>query len=288
MIRVLTRLRCHRGDPKAKATEKAIWEAARQLVPEARPGDFNQALMELGAMCCTPKAPGCGKCPVRDSCGVAQSAVEKQMPCEELALRYPQKAEKKASKQQTVAVCALHCTGSDSLRRWLLVQRPSTGLLAKLWEFPTVHVEPTDSAETRRAALMAYIADKLGVVDMARDGPALMAGAVSCGELKHVFSHIDQQLHVDALAIPSQELREEDAPPRRWLSDEEVGKAAVSTQMKKVFRAALAPQGTKNGTNNTKKRKAKEEATGETPQAAAATQSSMRQFLYKKPAQHNT
>ena len=72
---------------KAKRGSDAIWEAARQLVPEARPGDFNQALMELGATCCTPKAPGCCACPVRATCAVSKKAEQLQVPCEEHALR---------------------------------------------------------------------------------------------------------------------------------------------------------------------------------------------------------
>ena len=85
---------------KAKKGSDAIWEAARQLVPEERPGDFNQSLMELGATCCTPKAPGCRACPVRAACAVSKEAKRLQLPCEEHALRFPYRAEKKASKEQ--------------------------------------------------------------------------------------------------------------------------------------------------------------------------------------------
>ena len=100
VIRVLARLRGYGGDTKAKKGAEAVWTAARQLVPDERPGDFNQALMELGATCCTPKAPACRRCPVRRACAVSEEAKQLQIPCEEHALRFPSKAEKKPSRQQ--------------------------------------------------------------------------------------------------------------------------------------------------------------------------------------------
>ena len=194
---------------------------------------------------------------------------------------YPTKAEKKASKQQTVAVCCVYCHSSGA-RRWLLVQRPASGLLANLWEFPTVHVEPTDSGESRRAALLQYM-EQLGVEAVVQDGAALMARAVSCGELKHTFSHIDQQLHVDSLCVSTEELGGvAPGPQRRWLRDDEVRAAAVPTQMKKVFRAAMAQLSPPTSTQTvSKKRKASLGGEPTEPKMAAM----MQQFLFrtKKP-----
>ena len=177
--------------PQAKSGADAIWEAARQLVPEARPGDFNQALMELGATCCTPKAPRCRTCPVRATCYVSKKAEELQIPCEEHALRFPSKAEKKASKQQSVAVCAVYCdeSGGSGRRRWLMVKRPAKGLLANLWEFPTVEVSHEDTRERRREAMREYLTGKIG---LAAADVRLERALSIVAPLKHVFSHIDQ------------------------------------------------------------------------------------------------
>lgn len=96
VIRVLARLRAISGDIKASATTDLFWWAlqpltpsqfsgfeenpslshlfgnhrdlAKSLVPETRPGDFNQGLMELGATVCTPQNPACGRCPLQDKC----------------------------------------------------------------------------------------------------------------------------------------------------------------------------------------------------------------------------
>lgn len=67
-LRVLTRLFGYRNDPRTSAAQKWLWAAADSLLPARRPGDFNQALMELGALVCTPASPKCGRCPIARHC----------------------------------------------------------------------------------------------------------------------------------------------------------------------------------------------------------------------------
>uniref|UniRef100_A0A8B9VX94 Adenine DNA glycosylase n=1 Tax=Anas zonorhyncha TaxID=75864 RepID=A0A8B9VX94_9AVES len=84
VIRVLCRLRCIGADPSSPPVIDRLWAMANALVDRSRPGDFNQALMELGATVCTPKAPLCGECPVKQHCrarlrvGVAPKTVPSQ------------------------------------------------------------------------------------------------------------------------------------------------------------------------------------------------------------------
>lgn len=80
VVRVLCRLEALRLDPKAPATLARIRVLARPLVPARNPGDFNQALMELGALVCTPRAPSCGTCPLRSSCRAAASGTPEAYP----------------------------------------------------------------------------------------------------------------------------------------------------------------------------------------------------------------
>jgi A/G-specific adenine glycosylase len=68
VVRVLTRLFSLRGDPGRAPLRARLWEIAGRLVSPRRPGDFNQALMELGATLCTPREPGCERCPLRRDC----------------------------------------------------------------------------------------------------------------------------------------------------------------------------------------------------------------------------
>src|SRR5262249_33510121 len=66
--RVLCRLFGYRGDPRKGPGERWLWRTATELLPARQPGDFNQALMELGALVCVPKAPNCRACPLANCC----------------------------------------------------------------------------------------------------------------------------------------------------------------------------------------------------------------------------
>ncbi|MGI9626909.1 MAG: A/G-specific adenine glycosylase [Longimicrobiales bacterium] len=108
--------------PAPSATE--LREAATALVDRLRPGDFNEALMELGATICTPRAPKCEVCPVSRHClALAANTVH---------LR-PEPKKKKPVPSKDFRTWVL----LDEEGRALLVRRPSQGLLASLWEFPT-------------------------------------------------------------------------------------------------------------------------------------------------------
>lgn len=150
-------------------------ELATSLVHNEQPGDFNQALMELGATICTPTNPSCATCPVQDVCFAHQlvqasqqqkatnlisgsrqkgsSGSEPQQTCEICGdiedtpdvsvTRFPQKVAKRAVKEEILAVCILERVQGASTQL-LLVQRPKKGLLAGLWEFPTALLQATD------------------------------------------------------------------------------------------------------------------------------------------------
>ena len=68
MSRVFCRLRAIGGEVTSPAVTDALWKLANQTVDPERPGDYNQALMELGATVCTPKTPQCQQCPVKNYC----------------------------------------------------------------------------------------------------------------------------------------------------------------------------------------------------------------------------
>ena len=111
---------------RAKLAERLRPEIVRAKVP----GDFNQAMMELGATVCTPKGPTCGKCPLAFACAAHRDGQEE---------RYPVKREKKALPVRRATAVIV----SDGKGRVLLVQNREGGLLKGLWELPTV--EPSAS-----------------------------------------------------------------------------------------------------------------------------------------------
>jgi len=79
-LRVLTRLFAYRGDPRSSAGQKWAWIAAESLLPKKRPGDFNQALMELGALVCSPVSPACDRCPAAKACAAHRDGTQDRIP----------------------------------------------------------------------------------------------------------------------------------------------------------------------------------------------------------------
>ena len=102
---------------------------AERLTPEIRrgtvPGDFNQAMMELGAIVCTPKNPSCGDCPLRKDCAARKQGVQADYPVK------PRKGPVPVRKRTAVVI-------ADAAGRVLLVQNREGGLLKGLWELPSV------------------------------------------------------------------------------------------------------------------------------------------------------
>jgi A/G-specific adenine glycosylase len=145
--RVFARLMLIEDPINTPATKQRLWDIAEELVPRLNPGDYNQALMELGAMVCTPKLPKCFVCPVRESC----RAVRETNP-----ERLPVKLTKKKAKEVTHVVFAAERRG-----RFLFEQRPSEGLWSNMWQLPTWE-EPT-AAPTDFKALADWFRDRFGL-----------------------------------------------------------------------------------------------------------------------------
>ena len=115
------------GDDFSKLPARA--KLAERLQPEIEkcrvPGDFNQAMMELGALVCTPKSPDCARCPLAQACASRQDGTQEE---------YPVKAKKKELPVRKVTSVIVR----DAKGRILLVQNREGGLLKGLWELPTV------------------------------------------------------------------------------------------------------------------------------------------------------
>lgn len=125
VIRVLSRVFGLHGDPKSAANQSALWSLAEQLVPQDYPGDFNQGLMELGALVCEPAEPRCEGCPLLSDCVAGNSPDPSALP--ELP---PGRA--------PVSVTHSAALIRNAEGHVLIAQRPPHGLWGGLWEFPRV------------------------------------------------------------------------------------------------------------------------------------------------------
>jgi A/G-specific adenine glycosylase len=129
--RVLCRLFGRTDDPKRGPGRRWLWTMAETLLPSRQTGEFNQALMELGALICTPSAPRCGDCPLAKVCEARRLGIQEAIPP-----RAP--APEPVDVQEVAAVVR---RGG----RLLLVQRPDHGRWAGLWEFPHTALQPRET-----------------------------------------------------------------------------------------------------------------------------------------------
>ncbi|WP_337175591.1 NUDIX domain-containing protein [Paludisphaera sp.] len=130
--RVLARLVAERGEVTTAKPLARLWEVAGRLVAGERAGDFNQALMELGALVCAPREPRCLICPVAESCEARRLGLQAEIP------RLPART----ASQEVAEACAVVVDAG----RVLMVRRAGPGLWAGFWEFPTVHLVGPDPA----------------------------------------------------------------------------------------------------------------------------------------------
>ena len=133
VVRVLCRLEGIDDDPKSAAVQARLWQRAGELLPAGRAGDFNQALMELGALVCQPK-PRCEACPWRDNCAAHASGTPDAFPARAARKQFTEHRD----------VCAVVRRG-DAV---LLVRRPLDGLWGGLWEMPRVEANPGEESGT--------------------------------------------------------------------------------------------------------------------------------------------
>jgi A/G-specific adenine glycosylase len=207
--RVLTRLFAVRTSIAKASTQRRLWELAATLLAPRRPGEFNQAVMELGARVCAPRIPACGTCPVRKWCAAAARAIETQLPTRAPKRRVP------------IVVAVAAALQRDG--RYLIVQRPPTGLLGGLWQLPSAEI--CDGASHMRV-LQAHLHELLGV-RTAVEGPL--------GTVIHVFSHRRLRLHVYRCRMSGKPKQQAGGDGMRWVTPRQFGQYAFASVDRKVL-----------------------------------------------------
>lgn len=174
---------------------------AAQLVDPVRPGDFNQALMELGATVCTPLNPSCSSCPASEFCHALSNAKHDSTVA---VTDYPVKGVKVKQRCDFSAVCVVELVGAETLdknqssSKFILVKRPEEGLLAGLWEFPSVLLDGEAVPLARREAMDPFLKKNLKI-DIRKTCNIVLREDI--GEFVHIFSHIRLKLYVELLVL---------------------------------------------------------------------------------------
>jgi A/G-specific adenine glycosylase len=190
--RVLMRVLGIRG-PAESSVDRRLRPFLDSVFPASDPGDFNQAMMELGALVCRSRSPQCLACPVRLFCGAAREGVQEIIPT----------PKKLRTERIEVAVAVIERDG-----RYLLQERPAGGLLAGLWEFPGGKVEP---GETVTAALRREVREELGVG---------IAGVRKLAVVRHAYTRFEATLHAFLCRLAGPEPKPDRC--RRWVTLKEM------------------------------------------------------------------
>lgn len=175
VLRVFARLYNDEGDIMQPAVKAATTQKVMAQQPAEAPGDFNQALMELGALVCTPGQPDCAACPLQELCLGRQSGNP---------ARLPQKAPKKARKKCELTLCL----AQDAAGRWLLQKRGEQGVLAGLWQPPVLAEEALDEKKALAAAQKM-----LPAAVLLKEKPL---------KAKHIFTHLEWHMTAYVMAVP--------------------------------------------------------------------------------------
>jgi A/G-specific adenine glycosylase len=207
--RVMARWIALRDDVAATESQKLLTAAAQQNLDRRQPGDWNQAVMELGATICLPRNPRCGDCPVAFSCEGNHLNLQHLIPV---------KKPRKAIPHYQVTAAVLEKNG-----RILIARRHEKGLLGGLWEFPGGKQE---AGETLPAALKRELREELAI-------------EVKVGEkfqeVDHSYSHFRITLHVFRCRLISGRPKPRGCAEIKWVKPHELNRYAFPRADRRVI-----------------------------------------------------
>jgi A/G-specific adenine glycosylase len=198
--------------PKPTATE--LRAVAGGLVDPERPGDFNQALMDLGAVVCTPRSASCGSCPLDSVCLALERGTVKERPAK--------RPRKSVPEVEVAVVVGVWEEGCDGLTRFLVRRRPDRGLLAGMWEFPGMEMEGVGEAPRAARRLL----QELGLTKRGKP--------IAMDTVRHAFSHLRARywpllIHVTEGGVGGE---------GRWVTWREMEELPLSAAQRKIARVA--------------------------------------------------
>jgi A/G-specific adenine glycosylase len=203
--RVLARLFALRGPKWAK--DAPFYNRAQEILDEDHPGDWNQALMELGATVCTPRKPACPVCPLRDGCQAYALSLQDEL---------PESRTRRAPVQVTVAAAVLERQG-----RVLLVRRREGALMGRFWEVPQTSLDSRgrDDLERELREVHGLFVER---------GPLL-------GQARHAITF--RRIRVEAYGARLQREPLPDPDRLTWAAPEDLLRLPMSSLTRKIIRA---------------------------------------------------
>ncbi len=212
VIRVFARLTDLEADVTQPAVKESLWKLAEEWLDHSRPGDYNQALMELGRVVCKPRGPLCAECPVKVHCKAFANGTQNQRPVKK----------RKAATPHYDVTAGMIWNDAGQL---LIAQRPLEGLLGGLWEFPGGKQE---ADETLPECLRRELQEELAI-------------DVEVGELftvvQHGFTHFKITLHAFSCRYVSGDPQRVGVRDWAWVRPDELSKYSFGKADREVIRA---------------------------------------------------
>lgn len=190
--RVLARLYAVEESIDLPAVDKRLWELATTALNSRRPGDHNQAMMELGARICVPRNPFCDQCPVQRHCRAFSAGVQESL---------PRRTPKKKIPHHEMVVAAIYHKG-----KYLIAKRPSEGFLGGLWEFPGDRLQKGEDHE----AALCRIGREMLHVEIKPGGLVAV--------VRHAYTHFKVTLNVYRCTTTKSRIQSEFHSEVQWLS----------------------------------------------------------------------
>jgi len=216
-IRVLCRLYGQSGDPRRSAVQHWLWETAERLLPRRRCGDFNQALMELGALICTPATPKCQTCPMALHCTARRRGLQEAIPVRT-------RAEKVTEVREAAIVVWKR-------GRVLIAKRPERGRWASLWEFPRGEVQRNEELSQAANRLLW---DLTGL-------QAVMQNHLLT--VRHTIMQRRVRLECFEAKYREGTFRSSSYAEGRWIKPAQIAEFPVSSPQRRIAQALLARTG---------------------------------------------
>jgi A/G-specific adenine glycosylase len=214
VLRMVTRYIELWDDISKSATKKKVYHMLLDLIPENNPGDFNQAIMELGALICTPKDPTCSICPLKKTC---------QAKGRDSFYALPFRTKKKKIPLHRVALAVI--MKND---KFLIQKRPSIGHLAGMWEFPGGKLEAGESSE------QAVVRECIEELDVS------VKIIQKLKKVKHTYTHFKIELNIFICQLTSTLVQARQGQPIRWISPDEMNQYPFPSANYKFFKALEA------------------------------------------------
>ena len=190
--RVLARAFDVQSPSRSPEGEQSLWRLAAENLPQGKAGEYNQAMMDLGASICTPRNPDCSACPLSQICQAYALGIQEQRPV---------RLARKEVPHYTVTAAIIQRNGHV-----LVTRRPENGLLGGMWEFPGGKLQ---DGEDLPACLQREIQEELGVTVKVAD---------RVGTYRHAYTHFRVTLHAFRCKLVLGEPRPIEASDLRWVA----------------------------------------------------------------------